>query len=299
MQVRTLVDETDMGMLQAGMPADVSVEAYSDQTFAGVIEKIEPQAVNEQNVTMFPVIIALDNSSGMLRPGMNAEVEVFIDEARDVLLVPNVAVVRAEDVGPAAMALGLNPEELDLTAFMQAGGSSGGFDRGGSGQGDFAQRGGGGRRGAGAQSGNVDPELTARMQEMRAQAQSGGISQDSLRAAMQAMRGGSGGNDAMASGNGEGTSTQRVETRPGAVFVIGPTGQPEPRSVQIGLGDWDQTSVTGDIQEGDMLAVVSAAQLQAQQQEWLDRMRGRMGGDNPFGGGMPGGGGFRGGRRGF
>ncbi|HSM03498.1 MAG TPA: efflux RND transporter periplasmic adaptor subunit [Longimicrobiales bacterium] len=53
MQVRTLVDETDMGQLAAGMSAIVQVEAYPERSFRGVVEKIEPQAMVQQNVTMF------------------------------------------------------------------------------------------------------------------------------------------------------------------------------------------------------------------------------------------------------
>jgi len=318
MQVRTLVDETDMGMLRAQMPASISVEAFPDQTFAGVIEKIEPQAVVEQNVTMFPVIVSLDNSSGLLRPGMNAEVEIFIDQARDVLLVPNNAIVKAQDVGPAALALGLDIENLDLTPFMgMAGGTGTGVaQRGAGGGGGFSGRN-GGNGGAGANGGNggarpggnggnrlganggrggganLDPEVLARMQALRAQAESGAITQDSLRAAMQALRPQSAGGGTQVSGEG-GTAT--VETRPGAVFVLGPDGKPQPRAIQIGLGDWDNTAVTGDVKDGDVLVVIGAAQLQAQQQEFIDRMRERMGGENPFGGGVPGGGrGFPGG----
>jgi HlyD family secretion protein len=305
MQVRTLVDETDMGMLRAGMAADISVEAYPDRSFAGAIEKIEPQAVVEQNVTMFPVIVNLDNSSGLLKPGMNAEVEIFIDEARDVLLVANNAIVSAEDVGPAAMALGLDIDNMDLTAFMTAGGSGGGFAaRGGggpAGRPGGGQRGGqrgGGGDGAGA---NLDTETAQRMQAMREQVQSGAISQDSLRAAMQAMRSGGGrgfgGQAAGAPASAEG-GAPTVETRPGAVFVLKPDGAIEARAIQIGLGDWDNTSVTGDVQAGDVLVIVGAAQLQAQQQEFINRMRERMGDSNPFGGGVPSGGrGFPGGRR--
>ena len=121
MQVRTLVDETDMGQLASGLEAIVSVEAFPDQSFRGMVDKIEPQATVVQNVTMFPVIVSLDNSSGLLKPGMNAEVEVLIDEALDVVLVPNNAIVQTSDVGPAAMALGLNIDEMDLTQFMRAG----------------------------------------------------------------------------------------------------------------------------------------------------------------------------------
>lgn len=112
MQVRTLVDETDVGQLTAGLPASVTVEAFPDRNFQGTVEKIEPQAVVEQNVTLFPVIVTLDNRDGLLRPGMNAEVEVLVDEANDVILVPNNAIVNVRDVIPAAMAIGLSTDDL-------------------------------------------------------------------------------------------------------------------------------------------------------------------------------------------
>jgi HlyD family secretion protein len=64
MQVRTLVDETDMGDLAPGLETAVRVEAFPDRTFRGVVQKIEPQAQVEQNVTMFPVIVTLDNRGG-------------------------------------------------------------------------------------------------------------------------------------------------------------------------------------------------------------------------------------------
>ncbi len=82
MQVRTMIDETDMGKLAAGMTATVTVEAFPEQTFRGVVQKIEPQAVVQSNVTMFPVIVTLDNRDGLLKPGMNAEVEILIDQVK-------------------------------------------------------------------------------------------------------------------------------------------------------------------------------------------------------------------------
>jgi HlyD family secretion protein len=320
MQVRTLVDETDMGMLRSDQPASVSVEAFPNQSFDGVIEKIEPQAVVEQNVTMFPVIVSLDNSSGLLKPGMNAEVEIFIDEARDVLLVPNNAIVRAEDVGPAAMALGLDVGSLDLTAFASADGGSRTFTaRAGGGEGGAAraqgggQRNGGGGTGTGGGSGGrggrsgggargavqLTPEMQARMQELRAQVESGAISQDSMRALLPGMRGqgaapGAGTATAAASGAAPDAATMR-QTRPAAVFVVGEDGTPEPRLVQMGLGDWDNTEIVSGVEEGEQLVIVTAAQLQAQQEAFLEQMRGRMGGSNPFGGNVPIPGGGRGG----
>jgi HlyD family secretion protein len=69
------------------------------------------------------------------------------------------------------------------------------------------------------------------------------------------------------------------------VFVLGADSIPVPRLVQIGLGDWDNTQIVSGLEEGETLVIVGAAQLQAQQQAFLDRMRSRMGGGSPFGGG--------------
>jgi HlyD family secretion protein len=94
------------------------------------------------------------------------------------------------------------------------------------------------------------------------------------------------------------TAAPPRESRPAVVFVLTADSVPEPRLVQIGLNDWDHTQIVSGVEEGDVLVVVGAAQLLAQQQAYLDRMRERMGG-SPFGGNTPGGGrggGFRGGR---
>jgi len=81
----------------------------------GIVEKIEPQALVQQNVTMFPVIVQLDNDSGLLRPGMNAEVEIELAQESGVLLVPNNALVTPEDVQPASVVLGLDIATIDTS----------------------------------------------------------------------------------------------------------------------------------------------------------------------------------------
>ncbi|HZD79199.1 MAG TPA: efflux RND transporter periplasmic adaptor subunit, partial [Actinomycetota bacterium] len=230
MQVRTLVDETDMGSLRAGMEATVTVEAYPDRVFRGAVERIEPQAVVQQSVTMFPVIVRLDNRSGLLRPGMNAEVEILIDQASDVLLVPNNAIVNLGDVGPAAMVLGLDVEKMDLGPFQEAArdGSRGGNDR---------------------------PAIGSGLMEVPASQQPAGAAEEA--------RAG----------------------RKSVVFVkADSTASAQPRLVEIGLNDWDRTEVRSGLQEGEMVALIGAVALQAQQNEFMERMRSR-GPDGPFGGG--------------
>lgn len=109
-RVRALVNETDIGSVRSGLPATVVVDAYPDRPFRGTVEKIEPQAVVQQSVTMFPVLVSIANVEGLLKPGMNGEVSVLIDRRDQVLAVPNDAVRSVREAATAAAALGLDPE---------------------------------------------------------------------------------------------------------------------------------------------------------------------------------------------
>ena len=332
MQVRTLVDETDMGDIRPGMQANVTVEAYPQERFVGIVEKIEPQALVQQNVTMFPVIVQLDNSSGLLRPGMNAEVEIELAQATGVLLIPNNAVVTPEDAQPAAMVLGLDTDAIDtrsLFAGLGGGGSrgvgargqGGGPDSGrpSAGQGQRGDGGGGttldgrppgdqrraqaggapGGREGGAGRGAGSRPGGAAFDSIRALIASGEISQDSARALLPELatlfsgRGGGAGGGGFPGPGGfeqggqtepgeEDAAGRPRETRRAVVFVMAEDGTIEPHGVMIGLNDWDFTEVVSGLEEGDLIAVVGAAQLRASQDEFLNRMRSNS---NPFGGG--------------
>ncbi len=134
MQVRARVDEVDIGRVRPGQPARVTVEAYPGRTFRGAVAKIEPQAIVEQNITMFPVLVRLPNPEGLLRPGMNAEVTVEIASREDVVAVPNAAVVSPREARAAAEVLGVDPEALSLARGGRGGGEGwGGRQRGGDG----------------------------------------------------------------------------------------------------------------------------------------------------------------------
>ena len=100
--VRTRVDETDIGKINAGMQAQVTVAAYPNRNFNGSVEKIEPLAVVEQNVTMFSVLILLDNPDSLLLPGMNAEVEIKIAEELQAPSVPMAALRTLDDIQATA-----------------------------------------------------------------------------------------------------------------------------------------------------------------------------------------------------
>jgi len=111
-QVKALVDETDIGKIRPEQPVTVTVTSYPNQPFTGFVSKIEPKAMDDQTVTTFSVLIVLANENGLLRPGMNADVEIRIAERRDVVAVPTVALRVDRDIPVSSQLVGVSVEEI-------------------------------------------------------------------------------------------------------------------------------------------------------------------------------------------
>jgi len=82
------VDETDIGRVTTGLNSRVVADAYPERKFNGEVMRIAPSAKVEQNVTMFEVTVLVDNSDGLLKAGMNADVEMVVDEVLNAVLIP-------------------------------------------------------------------------------------------------------------------------------------------------------------------------------------------------------------------
>ena len=292
-QVRTLVDETDIGKIQPGQRVTVTVDAYPNRPFEGTVAKIEPQAETQQNVTMFPVIVRIANREGLLRPGMNAEAEIHVGERRGVLAVSNTALRTQRDVASAAAVLGLDPAEVQRQVAAS----------------DSAQRatpaaGGdtGNRATLGARSdqpaapkkrtmtvrgtemnlpdGVTEQQMTAVFQKMMASGGPSGLSGADA-ALFQKFRAA---NPNMGQGRRGGTQSG-PDTRFGGqyiVFVKRPAG-PTAVSIRTGLTDLDYSEVVSGLVEGDSVLALPSASLINSQTEMQNRIN-RMTG----GGGVPG-----------
>ncbi|MGH7476269.1 MAG: efflux RND transporter periplasmic adaptor subunit [Longimicrobiales bacterium] len=270
MQVRTLIDETDLGKIRPGQSARVEVEAFAGRPFSGQVTKIEPQAVVEQNVTMFPVLVQLDNPEGLLKPGMNAEVSVEVARRADAVAVPNAAVVAVRDAVAAGAVLGF--DEQAMRGMMRNGRQGSAASQAADDNGQPAQP-----AVATAAAGAEDQQCTALRERVRAAGGRQGIS-DADRAALRdcfATRGGS----STRGPAGAGAAAQG-DVRPGIVFVQTDAG-PEPRMVMLGVNDWDFTEVVQGLEPGERVVLMSVARLQQQQQERLERFRERTSGVVP------------------
>lgn len=112
-EIEAMVDETQIGLVRPKAPVSINVAAFSTRAFTGSVLRIGAEAVVQQNVTTFPVLMRVPNPDGLLKPGMNADVEISVAEQRDVLAVPNSALRSPDDLESAAALLGLSGEWLD------------------------------------------------------------------------------------------------------------------------------------------------------------------------------------------
>ena len=355
-RVRALVTEADIGAIQAGMTATVTVDAYPDRPFRGSVEKIEPQAVVQQSVTMFPVLVTISNLEGLLRPGMNGEVSILIDRRENVLAVPNDAIRNLRESATAASALGLNPDSVQAQIRAQMASMGGGMGGQGGRPGANATPSGGtpnvsrgevmlvseqgqdGQQPNGRQMPDVSdkdcaavkatfakhPDAEQKLAGLRSRVQSGELDFQAVRAESQKIyesigldprvagacrmrerqrasgdsgradgrqsatagqRGGSGsqGDRGFVPEKGGGVSTpvQAGEfpsrrARPSLVFVA-ENGVYKPRIIRLGVANFDYTEVLGGLKEGEQVALLAAAAMQAKREEQNNRIR-SMGG---------------------
>ena len=299
-QVRTQVDETDIGKVQPGLPATITVDAYPNRPFEGSVLKIEPQATIQQNVTMFPVLVRIANPNHLLKPGMNTEVEIHVGRRENVIAIPNAALRTQRDVASAAQVLGLDPaqvqQDLAAAAARPAAPAGATVNR------DSASLGGTRLRGDSAATkpaGNTMTTPDGRTIQLPA-----GVTEAMVRSAfqkrmsgqalsadeenaMRAMRaafqraGGGGG-----AGGGAGQFRRAGEGKGGGdisnyiVFVLR-KGKPTAVNVRTGLTDLDYIEVVSGLTEQDTVLVLPSASLLNSQRDMRDRMRTMTGGGLP------------------
>jgi HlyD family secretion protein len=243
-QVRTLVDETDIGKIQPGQLATVTVDAFPNRPFPGTVLKIEPQAQTEQNVTMFPVSVRIDNKDGLLRPGMNAEVEVHVGRRDNVLAVPNAALRTQRDVGSAATVLGLSPDAV--------------------------------QKQLAAATPTSRDSASGRPQDS-----ANGRPRDSALAGAPDGRASLGAATRPAGGRRAGGRSGRGQPQgPGSRYIVfvKRNGQPTPVWIQTGLTDGDYSEVTVGLKDSDSVLVLPSASLVQSQQDMKDRFNRVTGG---------------------
>ncbi|MFB3813972.1 MAG: efflux RND transporter periplasmic adaptor subunit [Terriglobales bacterium] len=95
--VKGKVDESDIGKVYLGQPARIKVESFKDKTFTGKVTKISPMGTEKDNVTTFEVRVSINNPGGELKAAMTANAEIILEEHKNVLQVPEGALIYDKD----------------------------------------------------------------------------------------------------------------------------------------------------------------------------------------------------------
>ena len=88
-----MVDETDIGTVDAGNPVLFTVEAYPAMEFEGQVKQIAPKGTLISGVVNFEVMIDINSPASVLKPDMTANVSIRTAE-REALVLPSAAIQR-------------------------------------------------------------------------------------------------------------------------------------------------------------------------------------------------------------
>lgn len=102
MRIIAPISEVDIWAVKVGQPVTFTLEGLPKRTFNGQIAQIrnpyiqpdKPAASGAQsqaNITYFDAVIEVDNPDLILRPGLNATINIIVERAANVLLTPNAA----------------------------------------------------------------------------------------------------------------------------------------------------------------------------------------------------------------
>lgn len=313
-RMQALVNETDVGNVHAGMPVTVTIDAFPGRQFSGAVEKVQPQAVIQNSVTMFPVWVSLPNSDLALLPGMNGEVTIVTQDRRNVVTVPNDAVRSMKDAPDIGAELGISADTMNALSPRRGFGGAGGGSTsvaGGAGGARGGNRGGGGFRRGGAAAGGGEtgggmggmgggvtvPDSVCTIVMKKFNASNSRAMLDSLRTQMRAgtvdtaiMRtktaaiyknAGVAADTARACmRNAGGGSSGGAIGQPVVAFVKTATGW-SPRLVRLGVSDFDYTEVISGLKEGDQVALLATIALQASRDKNSARVKAMVGGGLP------------------
>jgi HlyD family secretion protein len=293
-QVRTLVDETDIGKIRPGLRATVTVGAYPNQPFAGSVVKIEPLAETVQNVTMFAVQVRIENRNGLLKPGMNSDVEIHIGQRDSALAVPNASLRTQRDVASAAQVLGIPSDRLTelLTEAARKRDSMQSTLAGRSPSSDSAKADSVAKKPVGntmmmrgqevtLPPGVTEKQVTAIMAKFRSGDRPTPEEMQLLRSLNPG--GGRGGPGGGMGGGGINRGGSDFQFGGDYIVFVRKQGEPVPVYIRTGLTDLDYSEVVRGLSATDSVLVLPSASLVQQQEQQRNRMTQMTGG-----GGLPG-----------
>ena len=97
LEMKLNMDELKIRSLEVGQEVDITADAVPGETYKGVISSILVAGTTANGSTSYPVTVRIDDM-GELLPGMNATAKITTASVKNVLALPNAALVRGSYV---------------------------------------------------------------------------------------------------------------------------------------------------------------------------------------------------------
>lgn len=112
MQVVVDVDEADIGGVAEGQRVTFIVDAFPNTTFEGKVTQVRQQATTTSNVVTYEVVVSAPNPDLKLKPGLTANISIYILERNNVLCVSS----KALRFAPVQPLIGAEDKVVDTNA---------------------------------------------------------------------------------------------------------------------------------------------------------------------------------------
>lgn len=98
LEMNMSIDELDISKVAVGQEVQITADAVEGKAYKGVITKVSVVSEStNMGATSYPVTVRIDETEG-LRPGMNVDAEIVLQQAENVITIPNGAVNRGNVV---------------------------------------------------------------------------------------------------------------------------------------------------------------------------------------------------------
>ncbi|MDF9408928.1 MAG: Macrolide export protein MacA [Pelotomaculum sp. PtaB.Bin013] len=95
LQLKSQVNEADIGKTVIGQKVEFTVNSYPNKTFTGKVSSIAPQATTVSNVQLYEVYVIPDENYKELKAGMPANVNIIVERHENTLTISKGAVTYA------------------------------------------------------------------------------------------------------------------------------------------------------------------------------------------------------------
>jgi len=134
LEVHADIDEVDISKVHVEQEALITVDAYPDKTFKGVVREIASATVSRRDVGItYRVKVHIINPEKILKLGMTANLDFLLENSGQILTVPKsailvqgdeqiVLIIKDQQVFKRTVEIGMEGEEfIEITAGLQPG----------------------------------------------------------------------------------------------------------------------------------------------------------------------------------